>query len=143
MKTHSTIILKENGAVRWLGRRLEDITALLSNGRYVVTVKKEVKPRSQNQNRLMWMWFACIADATGNTAQEVHDAYCYMFLSREVQMGNRKGLVPSGTSGLRTDEMKDFLDRVQADAASELGIQLPDPDDLRFQAFVEEYGHRI
>lgn len=142
MKPISTLLVKEGGAVKML-RSLDSITALLPNGRYVLTVKKEQKSRSLNQNRLMWMWFACIAEATGSTLQDVHDAYCYMFLSRPVTVGRRSGMVPGGTSSLKSAEMKEFLDKVQADAASELGITLPNPDDLYYQEFYEQYKGKI
>lgn len=39
--------------------------------------------------------------------------------------------------------MKQFLDMVQADAASELGIILPDPEDLNYAAFEEYYRNRL
>ena len=97
------------------------LLSLLPNGKFVLTVKKQKTQRSISQNALMWMWFACIADTTGNTKEDVHDAYCYMFLSRPVTMGRRMGVIPTGTSKLTTEEMKDFLDhpeKVQEMAAA-------------------------
>jgi inosine-uridine nucleoside N-ribohydrolase len=142
MKVQSLLLTKENGVVR-MSRPLDTLTALLPNGQYVLTVKKKTTPRSRNQNALMWMWFQCISEATGNTKEEVHDAYCYMFLSRPVTFGRRQGSVPCGTSHLTSSEMKDFLDKVQADAAAELGITLPNPDDLYYQEFYEQYHNKV
>ncbi|MCR5044770.1 MAG: hypothetical protein K6A93_11700 [Bacteroidaceae bacterium] len=142
MKTVSTILEKRNGKVTW-EKSLDFLLSLLPNGKFVLTVKKQKTQRSISQNALMWMWFACIADTTGNTKEDVHDAYCYMFLSRQVTIGGRTGRIPRGTSGLSTDEMKEFLDKVHADASSELGITLPCPEDLYFEAFEQEYLSKI
>lgn len=142
MKPLSTILEKRDGKVTW-DKPIDLLLSLLPNGKFTLTIKKQTKDRSINQNALMWMWFACIADTTGNTKEEVHDAYCYMFLSRPVTMGNRRGNIPMGTSKLNTEEMKEFLDKVQADAASELGITLPNPEDQYFESFAEEYRKKI
>lgn len=142
MKPLSTILEKRDGKVTW-DKPIDLLLSLLPTGTFTLTIKKQAKGRSINQNALMWMWFACIADTTGNTKEEVHDAYCYMFLSRPVTMGNRNGVIPTGTSKLTSDEMKEFLDKVQADAGVELGIKLPNPDDLYFDAFCEAYKHKI
>ena len=120
MKPVSTILEKRDGKVTW-EKPLDLLLSLLPNGKFTLTIKKQAKDRSVSQNALMWMWFACIADTTGNTKEEVHDAYCYMFLSRPVTMGSRSGIIPMGTSGLNTEEMKEFLDKVQADEA-QMGI---------------------
>ena len=141
MKPVSIIIEKRDGKVTW-EKPLDLLLSLLPNGKFTLTIKKQVRDRSISQNALMWMWFACIAETTGNTKEEVHDAYCYMFLSRPVTMGGRSGNIPQGTSKLNSEEMKGFLDQVQADAA-QMGITLPNPDDQYFQAFVEEYKHKI
>lgn len=141
MKPVSTILEKRDGKVTW-EKPLDLLLSLLPNGKFTLTIKKQAKDRSVSQNALMWMWFACIADTTGNTKEEVHDAYCFMFLSRPVTMGSRSGIIPMGTSGLNTEEMKEFLDKVQADAA-QMGITLPDPGDQYFEAFCEEFKRKI
>lgn len=141
MKPVSTILEKRDGKVTW-EKPLDLLLSLLPNGKFTLTIKKQAKDRSISQNALMWMWFACIADTTGNTKEEVHDAYCYMFLSRPVTMGSRSGIIPMGTSGLNTEEMKEFLDKVQADAA-QMGITLPNPGDQYFEAFCEEFKRKI
>ncbi len=142
MKPVSTIFEKRDGKVTWL-KPVDLLVQLLQNGKYTLTIRKQERDRSTSQNALMWMWFACIAETTGNTKEEVHDAYCLLFLSRHVTMGRRSGLIPSGTSKLTTSEMKEFLDKVQADAHTELGIRLPSPEDEFFQAFAEEYRRKI
>lgn len=55
--------------------------------------------------------------------------------------GNIVSVVGS-TSKLNTNQMKTFMDKVQADAATELGINLPLPVDQYYKDFINEYLHR-
>lgn len=105
--------------------------------------RKQERRRSNDQNRLMWLWLTCIADETGNNKQDLHDYYCKKFLSRSMSINGKSELVNYGTSGLNTETMTYFLNSVQADAASELGITLPDPDDAAWSEFEEYYKSRI
>ena len=68
----------------------------------------------------------------------MHDAYCLLFIPKETP----KGRVAGSTSSLSLEQMKEFLDKVQADAASEYGIQLPNPEDQFFEALAEEYSQQ-
>ena len=51
-------------------------------------------------------------------------------------------IVAGSTSKLNTLQMTDFLNKVQADAAVELGIRLPLPADRYYQEFIDEYKDR-
>ena len=57
-----------------LGRNI----SLLANGEYEIEVKKAVKKRSVNQNRLMWMWYTLLEDELGQSKKEIHE-YCLVF----------------------------------------------------------------
>ena len=123
---------------------LSQVEVMLSDatyGTYLLTFERAKKPRSSEQNRLMWLWFTCIAkswsEATNKafTSQDVHDAYCLMFLSIQTP----KGAVAGKTSGLTTEQMTEFLNKVQADAASEYGITLPNPEDRYFEVWAKQY----
>ena len=112
-----------------------------TNGTYTLTFEKAKKPRTNDQNRLMWLWFGCIAkswsEACGMaiTSQDVHDAYCLMLLPIETP----KGRIAGSTRGLTTEQMSEFLNNVQADAASEYGIILPNPQDVYFEVWARQY----
>ena len=123
----------------WLDRAL----SLCSNGKWVLKLERKKEPRSIGQNALMWMWFECISEETGQDRQTVHDYYCTQYLVRNTEFNGKPVRVVMGTSGLDRETMTWFLDRVQADAASELGIVLPTPDDMRFGDFCEHYKGRI
>lgn len=110
------------------------------SGRYTIEMKKTGDKRSISQNKLMWLWFSAIADAwseaTGRafTRDEVHDAYCQMFLPIDTP----KGRVGGSTSGLSTEEMSEFLEKVHADAADD-GITLLNPEDKMFELWAMQY----
>lgn len=112
-----------------------------TNGEYTIRFERAKKPRSNDQNRLMWLWFTCIAEswseATGRTfsPQVVHDTYCTLFLP----INTPRGQIAGHTSSLTTEQMTAFLNKVQADAASEYGITLPNPEDLYFEMWAEQY----
>ena len=116
------------------------IIQTLRNGRYVVTIAREKDPRSISQNSLMWLWFTCIASETGMSRNDVHDYYCSKFLARYIIWNGIPGTVIGGTRFLTKDKMTEFLNNVQADAASELGIILPLPEDIHFEQFYQEYA---
>lgn len=139
----SIIIIKQKGEIIYKDRlikRLDNSLNILPNGEHVLTIKKVVKQRSFPQNRLMWLWFTCIEKETGTDKNDVHDYYCSLFLQRRTSINNNERVVSGGTSKLSTIQFKDFLDKIQADVASEFGIRLPNPDDQSWEAFKEEYS---
>jgi hypothetical protein len=111
----------------------------LRNGRYIITIAKEKEPRSLDQNALMWLWFACIESETGTPRQDVHDYYCKRFLRRTIMWNGTPEVIVEGTRKLNKDSMSVFLKEVQADAATEFGIRLPDPEDRFFEDFYNTY----
>lgn len=136
-----TRFVKEQGVIRWLDQPIGLMFDLVSNGEYTLEIKKKVKKRTVDQNALMWMWFTCIEEDTGTLKQDVHDYYCKKFLRRIVVINGKEEVVVRSTSKLNTAEMTAFLNKVQADAASEFGIRLPSPDDQFFNAFTNRYEH--
>ena len=136
---------KENGVVsignisKWIDSQL----ATIANGEWEISFSKIQHRRTNSQNALMWLWFNIIAeawsDAVGKdfTAENVHDAYCQLYLP----ITTPKGVNLSGsTKNLTTNEMSAFLKKVQADAQTEYGIRLPDPEDIFFEELAKSYG---
>lgn len=126
---------------RWLDRSVKYIM----NGAYSLTLTRVVKKRSLSQNRLMWMWFACMEENTGQPKQDFHDYYCEKFLSRDfvVLTTGEISRITSGTSGLNTAQMSRFLDQVKADAQVEFGIALPLPSDVGYDEFRLQYERMV
>ena len=135
------ILQKVNGEV-YMDKSFDYMTSQLRNGRYRVKIERYTEPRTLSQNALMWMWFTCIERETGTDKQDVHDYYCNRFLRRLTFMRGREMTIAGSTSKLNTLQMTDFLNKVQADAATELGITLPLPQDRYYNEFINEYKHR-
>lgn len=120
----------------WVERHIK----WLKNGHYELKITRKVKLRSLPQNRLMWMWFACISQETGQPIQDIHDYYCSKFLLHNIEWVDDKAMLVVGhTSSLDKEQFSEFLDRIQADAATQLGITLPTPDDMDWEEFEQHY----
>lgn len=132
------IITKESGQVKGAAD-IDGLLALLPNGKYDVVVKRHREQRTLSQNDLMWMWLKCIEDVTGTPKQDVYLHYCKKFLLRSVSIGNKTETVYDTSSRLNTQQMSDFLDKIQADAGAEMGIMLPTPQDKYFEVFFQTY----
>lgn len=129
--------LDVSALLKWVERHIN----WLGNGLYELKIAKKVKRRSLPQNRLMWMWFACIGQDTGQSVDDIHDYYAYKFLPRyitDLETGSQVR-VPGHTSTLTTEAFTEFLNQVQADAATELNIKLPTPDDLAWEEFEQQF----
>jgi hypothetical protein len=93
----------------------------------------------------MWMWFACIAQDTGQSIDSIHDYYAYKFLPRYITdlETSEQVRVAGHTSTLTTEAFTEFLNQVQADAATELNITLPTPDDLAWKEFEQQFKEYV
>lgn len=132
---------KRNGVVS-MDRSFDLMCSLLRNGEYTVRIVRKTQPRTVSQNSLMWMWYKCMEDATGQSKEDFHDYYKTKFLSRQVAIGGRWVTVVGSTADLNTLQMTDYLEKVKADAATEFGITLPLPADRNYQDFISEYRIR-
>jgi hypothetical protein len=113
----------------------------LRNGTYTITIKRASEKRSINQNDLMWMWFSCVERETGTPKNDVYNFYTKKFLQKVVQVGDRLERCVESTSQLNKERFTEFLNKVQADVASELGIQLPIPEDRYFEQFYQTFNY--
>lgn len=132
------IMRKQDGRLSF-DTELAYLFSTLQNGTYTITVKKVTEKRSIPQNDLMWMWLACIERETGTPKDEVYMYYCKKFLMRTVTIGQKMERIYMTTSKLNTEQMTTFLNQLQADAETELGIRLPTPQDRFWEAFYQEY----
>ena len=132
---------KVNGIVS-IDKSFDLMCSLLRNGEYTVRIIRKTTPRTISQNSLMWMWYKCMEEATGQPKEDFHDYYKAKFLSRDIAIGKKRVSVVGSTTDLNTLQMTDYLEKVKADAAVEFGIMLPLPVDRNYQAFVNEYRTR-
>lgn len=136
--SEEAILIKSDGVIK-MEKTFDYMCSKLRNGRYKVVISRYNEKRSLDQNALMWMWFNCIEKETGTTKIDVHDYYCRMFLSRVVCINGVEREVAGGTSQLNTKQLSYFMDQVKADASTELGINLPLPEDRYYSQFINEY----
>lgn len=115
------------------------VFSTLQNGTYQITVKKVSEKRSIAQNDLLWMWMKCIENETCTPKDEVYMYYCKKFLWKITVIGDRTEKIYLTSSKLNTEQMTRFLNQIQEDAATELGITLPTPQDRFFEAFYADY----
>ena len=132
------ILVKEKGVVS-MDKSFDFICSQLPNGRYKLKIERYTEPRTLSQNALMWLWFTCIERETGTDKLDVHDYYCNLFLRRRTFIKGREMTIAGSTSKLNTIQMTNFLEKVKADAATELGIVLPLPEDMFYQEFIDFY----
>lgn len=113
----------------------------LSNGQYVLTIKRMNTKRSIAQNDLMWMWFACIERETGTSKDDIYMYYCKKYLMKTIKVGEKLERIYNTSSKLNTQQMTEFLNHIQSDAREELGITLPRPEDRFFEAFYNQFNY--
>ena len=130
---------KKDGRVS-LDTDLDYLFSTLRNGSYNLILKRINEKRTINQNDLMWMWFRCIENDTGTDKNDIYMYYCKKFLCKIIRVGEKVEKVYETSSMLNTAQMSEFMKKIQADAASELGITLPIPEDKYFEAFYQQYN---
>jgi hypothetical protein len=135
-------ITKHDGEYEGLDEFLHALRPM-RNGIYTVIVKRRQTRRTLAQNDLMWLWLTCmeqeLKEDTGATKEDFYMYYCGKFLTKTIRMGDRLEKVVTTSSKLTKEQMTEFLNNIQADAATEWGITLPNPEDRLFEYFYNEY----
>lgn len=131
-------LIKKDGVVR-MDKSFDFMCSVLRNGAYKVSITKKVETRSRQQNALLWMWYACIEDETGQNKTDIHDYYKTMFLTRQILVRGQWVNVTGSTTKLTEAAMSVFMEKVKVHAATELGIILPLPEDKNFDEFQQTY----
>ena len=114
------------------------IERLPEGKKYSVSITLSREKRSIQQNRLYHLWLNCISAETGNEVEDLHDYFKGRFLARRVVVFGEERNAAISTTKLNTAEFTVFLDKVQQFAANE-GIILPNPEDLYFEQFYQQY----
>lgn len=115
-------------------KQLKNILDIKQNGKYTISVSKQANKRTAEQNRLYRKWLSLLEEETGNSQDSLHEFFKKKFLSVELEtiFGEEVRRVNTTTT-LNTKEFTDYLDKVNAFVASELGIRLPQPNDMFFE----------
>ena len=116
-------------------RAISHIKALNIDKPWSVDVKPYKKNRSLAQNKLYWKWITCIGDEIGYTSEEMHVIMADKFLvTKFVEYDDDKIKMDKSTSRLNTKEFTEYLEYIDRWAAGEMGIVLPSPEDLIYEA---------
>ena len=112
------------------------------NKRVTISITRE--KRTLDQNNLYWLWLSCIAKETGNDKDDLHEYFIYKYLNPElVQVFEKMIYKRLSTSTLDTKQFTGYLNKIQVFANTELAIELPNPEDLKFAEFYEYYKNYI
>lgn len=136
-----TVTMRKQEGRLTFDTELAYVFSTLANGTYHITIKRASEKRSIPQNDLMWMWMTCIERETGTPKDDVYMYYCKKFLMKTIQVGERWERIYTTSSKLNTEQMTEFLNRIQADAAQELGITMPLPEDRFFEQFYNQFNY--
>ena len=136
-----TVIMTKNDGRLTFDVELPYVFSLLANGKYTITIKRANEKRSIPQNDLMWMWLTCIERETGTPKDDVYMYYCKKFLMKTIQVGSKMERIYNTSSKLNMEQMTEFLNKIQVDAATELGITLPKPEDRFFEQFYAQFNY--
>ncbi len=109
-------------------RVIEHITALNIETPWVVSIERETKKRTLNQNALYHGWIDEIAGYTGHSHDEIHEWCKAEFLSPRMVEVNGKQVAYRTTTGLSTSEMAAYMEHLYAWVTSDLGIFLTVPE---------------
>jgi hypothetical protein len=95
----------------------------MNGKRVTISVEKEKKKRSLNQNQYYWgVVLKLIADHTGAEPEEVHDALKMQFTSKRF-VGNL--VAPASTKKLDTIDFEAYLEKVRRWVQEELNVTIP------------------
>jgi hypothetical protein len=109
--------------------------------RYVLDIKVWRRPRSLRQNRLERMWLKCLADETGNDADDLHEFFKKKFLEpRRATINGETIEIPASTTTLDTAQFTTYLDKIAVFSQDFFGVMLPQPDSLGWDYLVARYG---
>ncbi len=125
-----TIIITNDATKR---RAIDAVTRLDQSRQWVVSIKRKVRRRSNDQNALMWSWIDLVAglvgDHTGYQKYEIHEFFKQNFLpASPVEIGDRRADYRT-TTILSAAELAAYMEAIDRWCAGELGLILPRPED--------------
>lgn len=94
----------------------------------IVSIKRRSKNRTLKQNAFYWaVVLPVIAEETGHTVNEVHEAYKRLFLPPKlIEFGSMRFKEPGSTADLSTEDFWKYIEEIRAHAGTEFGLNIPD-----------------
>ncbi|MDD5084188.1 MAG: recombination protein NinB [Candidatus Moranbacteria bacterium] len=111
----------------------------------MLSIKRYVKNRSLSQNRLLHLWINCIKDFWYESTGQSFTAEAWKEQVKQQFLGIDCFSLPDGsianrtrrTRDLSTAEFAEFLNQIEMYSATELGLILPNPEDLYYEALMK------
>jgi hypothetical protein len=101
------------------------IAALNPKVEWRIDIRRHIGRRTVSQNKLYFAVLTEMANETGHTKDEMHDAMKTKFLPQQVvNLGGEEVYIPSSSAKLDKATFTEYVEKVMAFAASELGIQV-------------------
>lgn len=146
-----TFVIRSIEQARELAHKINQINPLNRNQPlYEVTVQVHNQTRSVAQNRMMWMWLKLVADYVNEHSPEQYDELGNIILysdedfhelfkktylpTKVIDFSGTVVRVAKSTTKLKTGEFTNYLENIDWYSAKHLGLVLPHPDDLYWQA---------
>lgn len=125
-----SIRVYEDGKVKFFHR--EELNKFLSSHPGETFIFHVKKNRTNQQNNYYWLILTMIGNEIGMTKEDVADIMKFKFLLTEI-VNEQTGEVfqrLKSTRELSKPEMADFIDKIIMFASTELGIRIPEPNEL-------------
>lgn len=113
-----------------ISKRIKEDLAAFEGKRVEINIARKKSKRSNQQNRLMWVYATILADEIGMSKNEVHEILKYKFLQKEA-VDEKTGEVLKyigSTTTLTKSEFIDLIDNVIRWAAEFFNVVLPAPN---------------
>jgi len=96
-----------------------------------LTVGKKKDRRTLDQNAYLWVINTLISNETGMETDEVHTYLKERFApKRKITVKGTETIIPKGTSQFTKEEFSEYIERIKRFAAIELGIVIPDSNEI-------------
>ena len=110
---------------------------------YTVEVLEKKSNRSISQNSLYWLWLTCIEFETGNEREDLHELFKHRYILPETKEVFGEELIFYTTKNKDTLQFKQYLDKIQIFANTELSIKLPLPEEKYWDEFYSYYIEKL
>jgi len=113
--------------------QFRDFIISLDGKEIELTLGKKKENRTLNQNDLMWAINTLISNETGFEKDETHEYLKTRFApKKKITVKGQETIIPKGTSQFTKDEFSEYIERIKRFAAIELGIVIPESNEMIF-----------
>tara|TARA_Y100000593_G_scaffold52304_1_gene98261 strand:+ start:1449 stop:1829 length:381 start_codon:yes stop_codon:yes gene_type:complete len=104
---------------------IDGVSKFDDNIKVVIEIREARDVRTNQQNKLWWVWMNTIADSIGYSAAEMHDILKYKFLMKEEMIEGELHQSLKSTTTLTKQEFNKLTNDVLYWANDTLNINLP------------------